>query len=186
MLSGAISYAPASCSKTDEQVACDYFLAQDKNQELEILVNAVQSVLATLPSVNDKVAILVRARTQLEAVLPALDKAGVAYTGLDIQPLAEQQAVIDVLALCKAICRLDDRISWLSLLRGPWCGLSLKEIKKLAGNQELSVWSQLQSRSKPLENSQSQQRLQRFVGTCLLYTSPSPRDQRGSRMPSSA
>ena len=28
------------------------------------------------------------------------------------------------------------------------------------------------------------ERLQR--GTCLLYTSPSPRDQRGSRMPSSA
>ena len=26
----------------------------------------------------------------------------------------------------------------------------------------------------------------RFVMTCLLYTSPSPRDQRGSRMPSSA
>ena len=26
----------------------------------------------------------------------------------------------------------------------------------------------------------------RTEGTCLLYTSPSPRDQRGSRMPSSA
>ena len=25
-----------------------------------------------------------------------------------------------------------------------------------------------------------------LFGTCLLYTSPSPRDQRGSRMPSSA
>ena len=25
-----------------------------------------------------------------------------------------------------------------------------------------------------------------MYGTCLLYTSPSPRDQRGSRMPSSA
>ena len=25
-----------------------------------------------------------------------------------------------------------------------------------------------------------------YMGTCLLYTSPSPRDQRGSRMPSSA
>ena len=25
-----------------------------------------------------------------------------------------------------------------------------------------------------------------FIDTCLLYTSPSPRDQRGSRMPSSA
>ena len=28
--------------------------------------------------------------------------------------------------------------------------------------------------------------LLRQGGTCLLYTSPSPRDQRGSRMPSSA
>ena len=26
----------------------------------------------------------------------------------------------------------------------------------------------------------------KLVGVCLLYTSPSPRDQRGSRMPSSA
>ena len=25
-----------------------------------------------------------------------------------------------------------------------------------------------------------------YANTCLLYTSPSPRDQRGSRMPSSA
>ena len=25
-----------------------------------------------------------------------------------------------------------------------------------------------------------------FINVCLLYTSPSPRDQRGSRMPSSA
>ena len=29
-------------------------------------------------------------------------------------------------------------------------------------------------------------RLHDFDGSCLLYTSPSPRDQRGSRMPSSA
>ena len=28
--------------------------------------------------------------------------------------------------------------------------------------------------------------IQSYSGNCLLYTSPSPRDQRGSRMPSSA
>ena len=33
---------------------------------------------------------------------------------------------------------------------------------------------------------QTFQRYRTLVGTCLLYTSPSPRDQRGSRMPSSA
>ena len=31
-----------------------------------------------------------------------------------------------------------------------------------------------------------QQRLDNMFYNCLLYTSPSPRDQRGSRMPSSA
>ena len=29
-------------------------------------------------------------------------------------------------------------------------------------------------------------RISKQIGSCLLYTSPSPRDQRGSRMPSSA
>ena len=45
---------------------------------------------------GDKVAILVRTRGQLKTVLPALQEAGINYAGVDIQPLAEQQAVIDV------------------------------------------------------------------------------------------
>ena len=36
-----------------------------------------------------------------------------------------------------------------------------------------------------LPTHQSEQAVDRYM-TCLLYTSPSPRDQRGSRMPSSA
>ena len=32
----------------------------------------------------------------------------------------------------------------------------------------------------------AKQKLKGHYGDCLLYTSPSPRDQRGSRMPSSA
>ena len=32
----------------------------------------------------------------------------------------------------------------------------------------------------------SDKRLEKLIKDCLLYTSPSPRDQRGSRMPSSA
>ena len=35
-------------------------------------------------------------------------------------------------------------------------------------------------------NNYKYMRLQKDPVTCLLYTSPSPRDQRGSRMPSSA
>ena len=42
----------------------------------------------------------------------------------------------------------------------------------------------------PAENNisftEAEKSLVRILSTCLLYTSPSPRDQRGSRMPSSA
>ena len=38
----------------------------------------------------------------------------------------------------------------------------------------------------PEENRIDSERLDRLFNSCLLYTSPSPRDQRGSRMPSSA
>ena len=40
--------------------------------------------------------------------------------------------------------------------------------------------------AKPLVNLLKVDEGQGFIYTCLLYTSPSPRDQRGSRMPSSA
>ena len=36
------------------------------------------------------------------------------------------------------------------------------------------------------ENLDRYTKLQTYVGACLLYTSPSPRDKRQSRMPSSA
>ena len=35
-------------------------------------------------------------------------------------------------------------------------------------------------------NSETTSKLIKYDSICLLYTSPSPRDQRGSRMPSSA
>ena len=38
----------------------------------------------------------------------------------------------------------------------------------------------------PIDNSRSDHEKNHLVDICLLYTSPSPRDQRGSRMPSSA
>ena len=51
--------------------------------------------------------------------------------------------MIDVLSLCKAICREDDRISWMALLRGPWCGLSLAELKLVTAQHDVTIWQQL-------------------------------------------
>ena len=168
VLSGAICYAEAACSKTDSEPACEYFLSHTKEQEATILLNSVEQAISELDDSRDQVAILVRTRSQLNYLLPALQSAGIAYAGLDIQPLAEQQAIIDVLALCKAICREDDRVAWLALLRGPWCGLSLSDIKLLtgkyvAGQQDTTVWSGLQQPQTEALSEEARQNLQRFT-----------------------
>ena len=70
------------------------------------------------------VAILVRSRSHLDEVLPALKSAGVTYTCTDISPLAESPAVNDVMALVRALWHPVDREAWLTVLRAPFVGLS--------------------------------------------------------------
>jgi ATP-dependent exoDNAse (exonuclease V) beta subunit len=78
------------------------------------------------------IAILVRARSHVSEILPALRKAGLVYRATKIEPLKEQQHVMDLLALTRAVLHLGDRVSWLSCLRAPWCGLTLADLAALA------------------------------------------------------
>ena len=55
----------------------------------------------------------------------------------------------------------------------------LVKIAKVCGTQELYAYLDKY-------NIELEEDFIAMIGTCLLYTSPSPRDQRGSRMPSSA
>ena len=145
---GAIRYAKAESNKrgADEPVVAK--VATHRQQEVEIIVEQLQSAIANLPTPRDQVAILVRSRSQLSELLPAIEKKGINYAGVDIHPLKEVPAVVDVIALAKAITREDDRISWLAILRGPWCGLSLVEIQELVKDPTISIWQQLNSNLK--------------------------------------
>jgi len=169
VLAGAIKYAQASYSSDDSdkqnqsEVACEYLLSHSREQEATLLLEAVEQAISQLPSNKDQVAILVRTRSQLSYLLPELQKAGIAFAGIDIQPLADVQAVIDVVTLCKAICREGDRVSWLSLLRGPWCGLSLRDIAQIAGMQDSTIWSQLQRDHSAGLSESSYKSLTRFI-----------------------
>ena len=166
VLTGAINYAPASSNKTKMEGDVVYQLAHGKQQEAALLVAQVEQALKEQSEQQDdhgKVAILVRTRGQLKTILPALQEAGIHYSGVDIQPLQEQQAVIDVLSLCKAICRTDDRISWMALLRGPWCGLTLSELKLIASRNDITIWQQLNDEALIAQlNADTVARLSRF------------------------
>ncbi len=81
------------------------------------------------------IGILVRSRTHVAAVLPALRKAEIAYKAIEIEALKEQQHVMDVLSLTRAVLHAGDRVAWLACLRAPWCGLRLADLAALAENE---------------------------------------------------
>ncbi|SEQ57328.1 ATP-dependent exoDNAse (exonuclease V) beta subunit (contains helicase and exonuclease domains) [Solimonas aquatica] len=77
------------------------------------------------------IAVLVRSRTHLDELVPALRAAGLAYQAVDLESLASRPVIEDLRALTRALLHPADRIAWLALLRAPYCGLRLAELLAL-------------------------------------------------------
>lgn len=121
-------------------------------QEAAKIVELVKDAQQQNP--DGTIAILVRTRNHLENILPALNQAGLGYQATDIDRLSSRMAIIDIHSLTRAMSDLSDRIAWLSILRAPWCGLSLADLHAVATTDlgELSprfhhhfpvIWQQL-------------------------------------------
>jgi ATP-dependent exoDNAse (exonuclease V) beta subunit len=78
------------------------------------------------------IAVLVRARSHAQALLPALRAAGIEFSAVDLEGLHDRLATRDLLSLARAIAQPADRLAWLSVLRAPWCGLDLAELLQVA------------------------------------------------------
>ena len=61
-----------------------------------------------------------------------LKQRGIAHNAQDLDSLASSTVVADLLVLCRALTSDADRLSWLALLRAPWCGLSLADLLLVA------------------------------------------------------
>jgi ATP-dependent exoDNAse (exonuclease V) beta subunit len=53
-----------------------------------------------------------------------------------LEQLAARPEVLDALALARALVNPQDRVAWLGVLRAPWCGLSLDDLHRIAGNDD--------------------------------------------------
>ncbi len=92
-----------------------------------------------------KVAILVRTRSHLREIVPALKAAGLRFRAIDIEPLGQRPAIQDLLALTRALAHPADRVAWLAVLRAPWCGLTLADLHVLAAaDAQKTLWSAMQ------------------------------------------
>ncbi len=140
---GAVSYAEA-VPALDSDGDCRVYplFAADPASEAEQGCRIIRETLERNP--DDDMAVLVRGRTQLAALLPLLRAAGIDYQAVDIDRLTDLPDIIDVLALTRAMVHPGDRLAWLALLRAPWIGWNWSDLHALVINDTKStVWELL-------------------------------------------
>ena len=88
-----------------------------------------------------KIAVLVRARSHLHALVAEIRRnhPSLSFQAVEIEELANRQVVQDLLSLTNALHQRADRVHWLAVLRAPWCGLTLKDMHALVGQDQYST-----------------------------------------------
>ena len=131
--SGAVSYhASVNIQPADDNSLVRAFQYASREQEAQAIVGLITDELQAHP--NDKIAILVRSRSQLADIVRILREQQIPFQGVDIDLLAKLPHLRDVWTLTQALLMPANRLAWLALLRSPWCGLSLSDLQCLANH----------------------------------------------------
>ncbi|TMH61736.1 MAG: DNA helicase UvrD [Betaproteobacteria bacterium] len=124
---GAVAFKPAQAARRESfEPAVTLDFALDDVSEAEMAVTRIRAAQATDAALT--IAVLVRKRTDLSQLLPALRAARISFAAVELDRLSERQAMLDLAALTHALIQPEDRAAWLAALRAPWCGLSLADL----------------------------------------------------------
>ncbi|HET9679500.1 MAG TPA: UvrD-helicase domain-containing protein, partial [Gammaproteobacteria bacterium] len=134
--SGAVPYSAADAQRdktTETGVTIHPQLALDPDAEAEQVLDVLEKTRRANPQA--RIAILVRGRPHLAAILPGLRANGWRYQAVELERLGSQSVVQDLLALTRALLHPGDRTAWLAVLRAPWCGLTLADLHIIATDE---------------------------------------------------
>jgi len=88
----------------------------------------VRHVRAAIAAGDERIAVLVRARPHLDPLLGVFRSEGIAFAAVELDALAERQSILDLVSLTHALLQPADHLAWLSVLRAPWCGMTLADL----------------------------------------------------------
>jgi ATP-dependent helicase/nuclease subunit A len=127
------SFLASTARPEEEQASLD----AEADHVLKIIQGHWPTVQAKLKSGEEfRIAVLVRAKSHLERIARRLRTMGIPFRAIEIEQLGKRQEVMDLAALTRALLHPMDRIAWLSVLRAPWCGLSLSDLHVLCGEDD--------------------------------------------------
>jgi len=149
MYDGAVAYsAVAAVNPPLPNEAVVTTLCTDNDSHyLKPLLQHIQILQKNNPDLT--IGVLVRSRSHLTEIMPALRARQIHFQAHDLSKLNKQAVVIDLLSWLKALLNLDDRLSWLAMLRQPCLGLSLQTIQLLFAKEDKLVWQRLLNDSLP-------------------------------------
>ena len=141
LLHGAVRYAPSvpgPGAGEDGGVRVHALLRRSRLYEAQQVAAIAAARLQECEKA--RIGILVQGRSHLLEVVAELARCGIAFRATDIDPLGQRPAVLDLLALTRALAHPADRPAWLAVLRAPWCGLELAALHALvADDREATV-----------------------------------------------
>jgi len=133
---GAVAYTPAVSALPEAPggpaVEVHPLLPPDREKEAETVLSCIRQARQADP--EGRIAVLVRSRPHLEAILEILKRQGISFTAVEIESLKNRPVIRDLLSLTRAISHPADRIAWLAVLRAPWCGMRLEDLHALAAD----------------------------------------------------
>jgi ATP-dependent exoDNAse (exonuclease V) beta subunit len=154
---GAISYAASIAFKAEtviDAVQCHSFLPDEPQTSGQRVVELVRQALEDFsqPEHKHPVAILVRARAHLLDLTQLLQREGIACRAVELVPLHQRPYVVDLVQIARALTHPADRLAWLSVLRSPYCGLTLASLHALFGQNHQAVPDILRAALKPTDS----------------------------------
>ena len=144
MASGSVAFEPsvadqASAAPQPDAATFNALIDGSPHDEAKRTVELVRRIQADDPAAS--IALLVRARTHLAQIVPALREAGLRFTAVELELLLARPLIGDLLALTRALEHRADRVAWLAVLRAPWCGLTLADLSALVeGSIGTTIW----------------------------------------------
>jgi ATP-dependent exoDNAse (exonuclease V) beta subunit len=133
---GAVPFSPSTATRdaaTDRRVEIHALAGAGRGAEAQAVAALIERLRGARP--RESIAVLARSRSHLDAIAARLREAALPFRAVEIDPLAARPVILDLHALTRALVHPADRIAWLAILRGPWCGLGLADLEALAGGR---------------------------------------------------
>ena len=133
IINGAVCYSRSCPYELEAEAdAVQIHPAEDSSPESEAIRICHQVKLELARNPDAEIGILGRTRTHLVTITQALREQKLPFQSIELESLIKRPAIRDLMALTRGLLQLSDRIAWLSILRAPWCALTLQDISVLS------------------------------------------------------